>query len=127
MATRPAVVAALGILLAACAAGAPPQPPAPPPLDPTGTFDIVVSAQGMDIGGTIQISGSAEAGYTGRIDTDMGGAALAGIEVVGDTLRFSIPDAGMSAEVVFAGTEFTGLMSGDMGDATVQGVKRSTR
>jgi hypothetical protein len=31
----------------------------------------------------------------------------------------------MTAEVVFEGMEFTGWMAGDMGDAAVQGVKRS--
>jgi len=125
MNTRTALAAALGFLVTACASGAPPEPPAPEPLDPTGTYDVVVAAQGMEITGVMEIMGSAEAGFTGNIDTDMGSAAIYDIEVAGDTLRFSIPDAGMTAQVVFEGMEFTGWLAGEMGDASMQGVKRS--
>jgi hypothetical protein len=125
MFTRTTLFVSLGLLVTACAGGAPPEPPAPAPIDPAGTYDIVVVAEGMEVTGVMVIRGSAEAGYTGNIDTDMGGAAIYDIEVEGDTLRFSIPDAGMTAEVVFEGMEFTGWLAGDMGDASVQGVKRS--
>jgi hypothetical protein len=118
---------ALGFLLTACAAGPPPapaEPPAPPPFDPTGTYDITVSAQGMEIGGVLIIQGSAESGYTGNIDTDMGGSVLTDVKVEGQTMTFSIPEGGMSAEVMFDGDEFTGWLAGGMGDADIIGVKR---
>lgn len=128
MKKRAFLAAALGLALSACASGpppAPPAPPTPPPLDPTGTYDILVSAQGMEIGGTMTIRGSAEAGYTGDVDTEMGGAGMTSIVVDGQTMTFSIPEGGMSGEVVFDGDEFTGTMSGGMGDASITGVKRT--
>ena len=125
MLKRLATAVTLGLVLSACAGGPPPEPPAPPPLDPTGTYDFSVNAQGMEILGVITIRGSAEAGYTGTVDTDMGGAVLADIAVNGETMTFTIPEAGVSAEVVFNGQEFTGSMRGAMGDSTVSGKKRS--
>ncbi len=128
MKRRLVLSAAFGFLLTACAGGPAPEPvapPAPPPLDPTGTYDITVSAQGMEIGGTLVIGGSSAAGYTGSIDTEMGGAALADVVLDGQTMTFSIPEGGMSAEVTFEGDELTGWMAGGMGDADIIGVKRS--
>ena len=125
MTSRTPLLAALGLLVAACAGGAPPEPPAPAPLDPTGTFDVVIAAQGMELSGVLTIDGSAEAGYTGRIETDMGGAAITDVEVQGDTVRFGIPEAGADVEIVFDGMEFSGWLAGGMGEATLQGVKRS--
>jgi hypothetical protein len=40
-------------------------------------------------------------------------------------MTFSVPDAGAIVEVIFEGDEFEGQMSGGMGEATIQGVKRS--
>jgi hypothetical protein len=129
MRRRLVLTATIGVLVTACAAGSPPAPAAPPgpppPLDPTGTYDITVSAQGMEIGGVLIVRGSAEAGYTGSVDTEMGGAALTAIAVEGQTMTFSIPEAGMSAEVTFDGDEFMGWLAGGMGDADIIGVKRS--
>ncbi len=119
---------AIAFLVNACASGPPPpppEPPAPPPLDPTGTYDIVVYAEGMEVGGTMIIRASANGGYSGDIDTDMGGAAIANIAIDGQTMTFTIPEAGMSAEVEFEGDEFNGSMSGGMGDASITGVKRT--
>jgi hypothetical protein len=79
----------------------------------------------MELGGVLIIDGSAEAGYTGSIDTEMGGAALADIAVDGQAMTFSIPEGGMTAEVTFEGNEFTGWMAGGMGDADIIGVKRT--
>ncbi len=123
MKRRLVLSAAFGFLLTACAGGAPPEPvapPAPPPLDLAGTYDITVSAQGMEIGGTLVIGGSAAAGYTGSIDTEMGGSALSDVVVEDRTMTFSLPEAGMSAELVFEGDEFTGWMAGGMGDADIR-------
>ena len=117
----------LGFLLSACAGGPPPAPPAPPPLDPTGTYDIYVAFEGGELLGVMTISGSAEAGYTGTVSTDMGGASLAGIRVDGQTLSFSVPEAGVTAQVVFTGGEFTGTMQEAMGDANLSGRKRAGR
>ncbi|UCD23302.1 MAG: hypothetical protein JSW51_09615 [Gemmatimonadota bacterium] len=125
------LAAALGFFLTACAGNPAPEvpPPAPEPepaaFDPTGTYDIVVTAQGMEIGGVMTIEGSAAEGYKGYIDTEMGGAALLNVVLGGLTMTFEIPDAGMVAEIIFEGDEFSGDMSGGMGDATIQGVKRS--
>lgn len=118
---RLASASALALVLAACAGGPPPEPPAPPPLDPTGTWDMIVEADGMTIGGVMVIEGSAEAGYTGSIDTDMGGAGISDITVDGQLLTFSIPDAGASVTLEFEGDEFSGSMSGVMGEATIYG------
>ncbi len=124
MIRRLTLTASLGFLLTACAGGPPPEPPAPPPLDPTGTFDISVSAQGMEIMGVMIISGSAEDGYTGSVDTDMGGASMYNISVEGQTMTFTIPDAGIDGEVVFDEDGFSGGMIGDMGDAAIIGTRR---
>ncbi len=120
-----ATAAALGLLITACAGGPPPEPPAPPPLDPTGSYDITVMAEGMEIVGVMTIRGSAEEGYTGTVDTDMGGASLADIRVEGQTLFFSVPEAGVTARVLFEGDGFAGDMDGEMGMATLFGKKRS--
>lgn len=125
MIRRIAAAAALGLLLAACAGGPPPEPPAPPPLDPVGTYDIGVAAEGMEIAGIMTIQGNATDGYTGSIDTEMGGAAITNIAVDGQTLTFSIPDAGAEVQVLFAGDEFSGSLSGAMGDANIWGRKRT--
>ena len=120
--------AALGFLLTACAGGPPPAPaapPAPPPLDPTGTYDFTVAVQGMEIGGVLVVQGTAEAGYTGSIDTEMGGGALANVTVEGQTMTFSLPEFGADVEVVFDGDEFSGFLASDMADGDIIGVKRS--
>lgn len=127
MLKRLAGSAALGILLTACAGGPPPEPPAPPPLDPSGTYDITVLAEGMEILGVMIISGTSEEGFSGSIDTDMGGASMYNILVEGQTMTFTIPDVGIDAEVVFEGNGFSGGMVGDMGDAAISGSKRSGR
>ena len=114
----------LVLVLAACGGGPPPEPPAPPPLDPTGVWDVMVEAQGMSLTGVMEITGDAETGYTGNIDTDMGGAAISGIEVIGQEVVFSIPDAGAQVRLVFEGDEFTGGISGAMGDALITGMRR---
>ena len=121
---RAAIAGIIGVLLAACAGGPPPAPPAPPPLDPTGTFDLTIGAQGMTIAAVMYVQGSAEGGYTGSIDSEMGAASITNIRVAGQTLRFSIPDAGFEAEVVFDGDGFSGGMSGAMGEASIIGKKR---
>ena len=127
MIRRLTTAAALGLLLAACAGGPPPEPPAPPPLDPAGTYDLFVFAQGMEIAAVMVIRGSDEEGYTGNIDADMGSASVSNIVVEGQTLTFSIPDAGADVEVVFEGAEFTGSMVGGMGNADISGTKRQGR
>ena len=114
----------LALLLAACAAGPPPEPPPPPPLDPTGTFNVDIDAEGTFIAGVMVIRGSAEEGYTGSIDTDMGGASFTGIAVEGQTVTFSIPDVGAYVELLFDDEGFTGDMGGDMGPATWMGKRR---
>ena len=127
MKRRVLIAAAIGFFVSACASGtppAPPAPPAPPPFDPTGTYDFTVSAQGMEIGGVMTIQGSAGAGYTGTIDTEMGGGAMANIVVDGHTMTFSLSEVGMDAELEFEGDEFTGFLAGGMGDADIYGVKR---
>lgn len=115
----------LGLILSACAGGPPPEPPAPPPFDPVGTYDFVLGMEGMELGGTMMISGSAEEGYTGSVDTEMGGASLADIAVDGQTVTFFIPDADMDASITFEGDAFTGSIVGAMGSGTFNGTKRT--
>jgi hypothetical protein len=124
MIKRLTTAAATLILLSACAGGPPPEPPAPPPLDPTGTYDITVDAEGMTISGVMVIRGSAEEGYTGSMDTDMGGAGVSDIVVEGQTVTFYIPEAEADVQVIFEGDGFTGGMSGMMGDAGIVGKRR---
>ena len=124
MIKRLSTAAVLGLLLSACAGGPPPEPPAPPPLDPTGTFDITVLPEGMEITGVMVISGSAEEGYTGSIDTEMGGASVTNITIDGQTMTFYIPDVDADVQVVFDGDQFAGGMSGAMGGADFFGTKR---
>lgn len=115
----------LAVLLLACGGGPPPEPPAPPPLDPVGVYDVTVEAQGMSLGGVMSIEGSADEGYTGSIDTDMGGASIVDIMVVGQEVTFSVPDAGAQVRLVFEGDEFSGGLTGAMGDALIFGTRRS--
>ncbi len=128
MTKRPFLAITLGLLLSACAGSPTPEAPAPAPepevFDPAGTYDILVAAQGMEIVGVLTITGSADAGYTGDIDTEMGGAPITDIVVEGQTVTFRIPEAGATVELLFEGDEFTGQMTGNMGDATIEGVKR---
>ena len=116
--------AALGLLLSACAAGPPPEPPAPPPFDPTGTYDFTIAAEGMEFGGVMVIAGNAEEGFTGNVDTEMGGSALAEITLDGQTMTFFIPEADADVTITFEGDNFTGGMSGAMGGADFYGTKR---
>ena len=78
----------------------------------------------MEIGGVMTIQGSAETGYTGTVNTEMGGGAMSNISVDGQTLKFSLSEVGMDAELEFEGDEFTGFLAGAMGDADIIGVKR---
>lgn len=57
----------------------------------------------------------------------MGGAALASIRADGQTLHFSVPEAGVTAKVVFTEGQFTGTMQGDMGVVSLSGRKRPAR
>lgn len=125
MSLRAAFLPALAVVLAACSGGPPPEPPAPPPLDPTGVYDVMIEAQGQSITGVMSIEGSAEAGYTGSVDTEMGGAAVTDIQVVGQEMTFSVPEAGVQARLIFEGDGFTGGMTGGMGDALIFGTKRT--
>lgn len=124
MIKRLTTAAVLGLLLSACSGGPPPEPPAPPPLDPTGIYDIVVSMEGMDLPGVMMISGSAEAGYSGSIEVEMGGASIADVMVEGQVLTFSIPDVDAQVELLFEGDEFSGDLAGSMGSGTMYGKKR---
>ncbi len=126
MRRRQAVFAvALPLLLAACAGGPPPEPPAPPPLDPTGAWDLLIDAGGQSIGAVLTISGSADAGYTGYIDSDLGGASISDVVVDDQTLTFSIPDIDGLVTLTFDGAELNGTMDGMMGAGTVSGVRQS--
>jgi len=78
----------------------------------------------MELGGVMTIQGSAEAGYTGTMETEMGGGAMDNIVVDGQTMTFSLSEFGMSGELEFEGDEFSGFMSGGMGEADIYGVKR---
>ena len=112
---------AVGVILAGCGPG---QPPAPPPLDPTGTYSINIDAEGMQIGGSLVIRGTAEA-YTGSIDTDMGGAALADIAVDGNQVSFTVPEAGVSFQITFEREGFNGTFDGAMGTGYITGTRRA--
>jgi hypothetical protein len=79
----------------------------------------------MEIGGVLVIQGSAEAGYTGNIDTEMGGGAISNVVVEGRTMTFSLYEFGVDAELDFEGDGFVGWVAGSMGDADIYGVKRS--
>ncbi len=125
MIKRVVTLAALGLVLSACAAGPPPEPPGPPPLDPVGTYDISVGIEGMELPGVMVIRESADGGYTGSIDTEMGGASISEVAVEGQTLTFTIPDVGAVVELLFDGDGFSGWLAGDMGEASMTGTKRA--
>jgi hypothetical protein len=124
MIKRRTTAVALALLLSACASGPPPEPPPPPPLDPTGVFDFTAEVDGMAVNGVLTIRGSAEEGYRGSLDSDMGPASVSRIAIDGQTMTFYIPDADVGVEVVFAGTEFNGSISGAMGAGNFYGTKR---
>lgn len=126
MIRRHAVFAvALPLLIAACAGGPPPEPPAPAPLDPTGTWDLMIDAGGQSFEAVLTISGSADAGYRGYIDSDLGGADIANIVVDGQTLTFSIPRVDGRMTLVVEGIDFTGTTNGMMGEGFVSGMRRT--
>ncbi|MBT4189242.1 MAG: hypothetical protein HOE14_18775 [Gemmatimonadales bacterium] len=112
-------------VLTACGASTPPAPPPPPPFSPACTFDIMLEMQGMSMGGILVISGSAEAGWGGSIEVEMGGTGLGDVVVSGNTVTFSLAEIGGTAELEFEGDEFMGIMSSSMGDASLQGTKRA--
>ena len=122
---RLTTAALLGFVLNACAGGPPPEPPGPPPLDPVGTYDFTVAAEGMEIVGTMIIQGSEEEGYTGSVDTEMGGAGVTNLVVDGQVMTFSIPEADADVRIEFEGDTFSGWMEGAMGAADFFGKKRS--
>ena len=113
------------LVLTACGANTPPAPPPPPPFSPAGTYDIMLEMQGMSMGGILVISGSAEAGWGGSIEVEMGGTGLGDVVVSGNTVTFSLAEIGGTAELEFEGDEFMGIMSSSMGDASLQGTKRA--
>jgi len=115
---------ALPLLLAACAGGPPPEPPAPPPLDPTGAWDLLIDAGGQSFGAVMTISGSAVDGYTGYIDSDLGGASISDVLVDGQSLTFSIPDINGLVTFTYDGAELSGSMDGMMGAGTLTGVRQ---
>jgi hypothetical protein len=115
-------VLAVGLTLSACA-GPPPEPPAPPPLDPTGSFRVTLDMEGQGISGSMVIR-ETETGYSGSIDTDMGGAGMVDIVVSGDELTFFILEIEGTFTVVFEGDEFSGGFESAMGAGTIRGVKR---
>ena len=115
---------ALGLLVSACAGGAPAEPPAPPPFNPSGTYDITVAAEGMEIGGVMTIAGNADEGFTGSVDTEMGGAVLSDIMLDDQTMTFFFPEADADVTIVFEGDSFSGGMTGAMGGADFFGTKR---
>ncbi len=114
----------LGLLLSACSGGPPPEPPAPPPLDPVGTYDFVVVIEGTELAGVMSIRGSAEEGYAGSVDTDMGSATVTEVMVDGQVMTFYIPDVDVGVRVTFDGDTFTGAMTGAMGTGDFYGTKR---
>jgi len=124
---RFAIAVLAPLLLSACAGGgsAPAAPAAPMAFDPTGTWDVSVNAQGMSIAGTMVIEGSAADGYSGRIDTDMGGALLPEISVEGRSATFYVAEANATVILEFDDDTFTGEMDGDMGAATLMGTRRA--
>ena len=125
MVQRSSALLVLTLILASCG-GPPPEPPPPPPLNPVGTYNVSIDAQGQMVGGTLTIRESGER-YAGYIDTDMGGAAVADVLVEGQTMTFSVPEAGVAFEVTFDGDEFSGSFDGAMGYGTITGVRRPSR
>jgi len=124
MLSRVGISSIFSLLLVACASGPPPEPPPPPPLDPTGTFDFTAEVDGMAVNGVLTIRGSAEEGYRGSLDSDMGPASVSRIVIDGQTMSFYIPDADVGVEVEFTGSEFNGSISGAMGMGGFYGTKR---
>jgi hypothetical protein len=55
----------------------------------------------------------------------MGGASITDIAVADQVLTFYIPDVEGTVELTFEGNDFSGSMSGAMGDADFFGTKRS--
>ena len=124
MLRRLTMALAIPLFVAACGGGPPPEPPAPPPLDPTGTWDMLVDAGGTSLDVLLMISGSAESGYSGSVDSEMGGAGISSITVEGQTLTFEIPDISGFVSVTIEGNEFYGSLSSMMGEGAISGVKR---
>ena len=124
MLKRLTIATVFGFLLTACAGGPPPEPPGPPPLDLVGTYDFVFAAEGMEMGGSMVIGGSAEEGYTGSIESEMGSASMTDITVDGQTVTFFVPEADGEISIVFDGDSFSGGMTGAMGSADFYGTKR---
>lgn len=116
----------VAVLLGVACSTVPPEPPPPPPLDPTGTFDVSIEVGGFAVAGVLAIRGTAEGGYTGSLDTDMGGADLSSIAVEGQDVTFTIniPEAFIEFRVTYEGDEFTGFLDGSMGGGPISGVRR---
>ena len=122
MLKRRTVTPAIALLIGAC--GPPPPPPPPPLLDPTGSYDFTVVAEGITVNGLLTIRGSSKGDYAGSIDSDLGSAMMTQIEIDGQPMSFYIAAADMSGEVEFDSTGFNVGMSGGMGAASFRGTKR---
>jgi hypothetical protein len=121
-----ALVAA-AVMAGACGGGAPAEPPGPPPFNPTGAYDFAVGMDGQEIYGLLTIEGSVEDGYTGSVESEMGGASITNVQVddATRTITFSIPDAEATASIVVDGSEFSGSLNGAMGSMSFYGTKRA--
>lgn len=119
---RTVPLVAAGLVLVSCG-GPPPAPPPPPPLDPTGTYSIAIDARQMQVDGVLTIR-KTDSGYSGFVDTDMGGAAISRVTVDGNRVTFDVPEGGVSFDLAFENGGFTGSFEGAMGAGTIRGTRR---
>lgn len=113
----------LPILLAACSDGA----PLPiDPVDPVGTFDMVLLRLGEadSLLAKLTIAGNTTEGFAGSVEADMVSAKITSVAVDGTELSFVIPSAGADVRLDFHGDDFTGSMVLAKGDVHVRGTRR---
>jgi len=84
---------------------------------------ITVGEQSIEA--VLTISGSAEAGYTGHMDADIGNAAISNITVEGQTLTFGIPDVQGLVTLVVEGVDFSGSVVGRLEEGMISGTRRA--
>lgn len=116
-----AATIALALTLGACAST--PRADAPTDVDPTGTFSLSTTVQGMAVDGQMRIAGEPGA-YDGSFYSDVTGEIpFTGVSVEGDRVLITAdtPDGAIEIRLLFEGGAFTGSWSGENDGGTVRG------
>lgn len=116
-----AATIAIAVTLGACAST--PRADAPADIDPTGTFSLSTTIQGMAVDGQMRIAGE-PGSYDGSFYSDVTGELpFSAVSVEGDrvTITADTPDGAIEIRLLFDGDTITGEWSGGNDGGAVRG------